>query len=189
MNIIRNLSVLIVFITLFSCKNTFEQKKIEEKKSEVSLISKRVNRKDNLINMIFYGVENLDNKWVLNDYCGGGSQRIKIDKNKIYHYIPAEEIPYTINIFEKNKNKFIYKVTSDYSGVNKTYTFKYDSTLGILTLVNEGNNKVKYFINSTYLDKSTYKRRKCEECYDKFDCDKWRKDGSLKEGEPFGYPE
>jgi len=191
MNTIKSLLMLIVFIAFFSCKNTSKQNKRknkEENKSEIPLTSKKANQKENLINMVFYGVENLDGKWVLNDYCGGGSQRIKIKKNKIYHYIPIEEIPYTINVLIKNKNKFIYKVTSDYGGAKKIYVFKYNSTLGILTFYKE-DNKVKYFINSAYLDRLTYKRTKCEECYDKFDCDKWRKEGSLKEGEPFGYPE
>ncbi|WP_438710346.1 hypothetical protein ACSTS3_15135 [Aquimarina muelleri] len=183
------------FITvtfLISCKE-IPKKEVnipkEEKTSQIlSNSEKKTGEIKNLSNMIFFGVEKNVESWLFNDYCGGGSQRIKFLKDKLYHYRPIEETPYIIESIEKENNNFVYKVVSDLGGANEIYSFQYDPESGILTL-NKENEKMKYFINSATLDKIIYKRTPCEECYEKSECDKWRKDGSLKEGQPFGYPD
>lgn len=188
MNTIKNLTILVILITFFSCKNTsnnVKKKEISNSKKITSL--KKIIELKKIENMVFYGIEKVNKKWVLNDYCGGGSKRIKFSTNKIFYYQPTEEIPYSINTFNKKNKEFIYHVTSDYSKTNKVYIFEYNSQTGILNLKKE--NTLIYFINITFLDTIKYIRSKCDECYDKSDCDEWKKKGVLKKGVPFGYPE
>jgi len=181
----------LLLVSLFSCKNIRNKKrnvlKVNNKETSRSIQYLNENKKS-LANMTFYGITKSNDKWVLNDYCGGGSQRIKITTTKIYHYIPIEETPYTINSFNKNDNWYRYNATSDFGGKKKIYIFEYNSNSGILILHNK-NVKMKYFISSNHLYNVQYIRAKCENCYEKSDCDKWRRNGSLKKNKPFGYPE
>jgi len=93
-----------------------------------------------LENSIFFKVDTLEGKQVINDRCGAGAPNFRILKDSVYYFYPLEGEYYKITNIETNENFVIYHTKFSDPSSTKKRDFK----------IQVFSNYVKLYINNDY---------------------------------------